>query len=572
MINPKIVRRKVFPAQSVNNVFLTPTTSPENSNIGLTANNWSNVHLDAYSSDSTDLTGPLGISVSPQVTHLIEVQQYENKYNGMLVIACTSKGVLLGTAVDFTTGETVLTAYSRIHMGLIGFKRLGLLPPTSFRGGYFFLDRDDNVLVINNDSTLSLFKTSSLTENDSALDEANPIENINLIWKTTKIIIPGQQSTQELYGAVPVGSPDINTDNTIYWVMTTSDFNPTNQNQYGTSVAIIRINGTGTVTPEFGNQIGIKHYLNEWNNNTLTACQDGLYFITNSSGSTNSTNLTGYVHALNAQPGLIAVERWANPITYTHTGYMKRGDTNTGSGTTVTLMDDPKSLDKMLIFADNSEPKMKIRVFKDRLSNNPVEIGGTTPVGGGIGGGIEIFKNRRSGTEASMAAYGGYIFVGSHFGHTIDPGRPQLVPTEPGIVCLKVDPTDGNQGSIKEIWFADRPINVQLGISILARTNGVLYVCGAEWPVDRFSLTEGEDNTNSSEPEYFVAAYDTWDGRIIWKLPIGSGWKGAHEYSGAAYFDRNGSASSNSLYIGTNGYLVKITADTAGFFDNAVKK
>lgn len=569
MAIPKVVRRHVFPAQSVNNIFSEFTSTTGNTNIGLAPNNWSNVHLDAYSSDSTNVTGPLGVVNTPQATHIIEVQQYENKYNGMLVIACTSKGVLLGTAVDFTSGETVLTAYSRVNMNLIGFKRLGILPPTSFRGGYFFLDKDDNVLVINTDSTLSLLNTNFLTETSPSIDESNPPENITEIWRTIRINIPGQLASQELYGAVPVGNGSINPDNNLFWIMTTSDFNPTNQDQYGTSVAIAQISGTGTVAPQFGDPSGIKHYPNEWNNNTLTASSDGLYFITNTAGAYNATNLTGYVRALDASFGNIAVERWINPIAYTHTGYMKKGDTNTGSGTTVTLMDDPITSDNMLIFADNSEPKMKIRVFKNRLTNSPIEVGGNISTGTGIGGGIEVFKNRRSGTEASMAAFGGYIFIGSHFGHTIDPGRPQLVPTEPGITCLKVD-LDENANEIKEIWYADRPINVQLGISILARTNGVLYVCGAEWPVDRFQETLGEDATIPSEPEYFVAAYDTWDGRIIWKLPIGSGWKGAHEYSGAAYFDRNGAESSKSLYIGTNGYLVRITADPAYFYNNVI--
>ncbi len=80
-------------------------------------------------------------------------------------------------------------------------------------------------------------------------------------------------------------------------------------------------------------------------------------------------------------------------------------------------------------------------------------------------------------------------------------------------------------------------------MSMLCRESGIIFAHTADWS-DDVSAVEG--------PMYYVSAIDSWDGRTIWRIPLGRGFEYCHEYGGI-YFNRDG-----SLYIGTNRYLFAI--------------
>ncbi len=75
------------------------------------------------------------------------------------------------------------------------------------------------------------------------------------------------------------------------------------------------------------------------------------------------------------------------------------------------------------------------------------------------------------------------------------------------------------------------------------RESGIIFAHTADW---------SDDVSATSGPMYYVRAMDSWDGRSIWRIPLGRGFDYCHEYGGI-YFNRHG-----GLYIGTNRYLISI--------------
>ena len=93
----------------------------------------------------------------------------------------------------------------------------------------------------------------------------------------------------------------------------------------------------------------------------------------------------------------------------------------------------------------------------------------------------------------------------------------------------------------KVVW--EQPRYVFIAMNVLARNSGVIFANGGEW--DGRSATEGA--------MYNFMAVDSFNGRVIWRIPIGSGGTFCHEYGGI-YFDRNG----DKIYMGTNNYHISI--------------
>ncbi|WP_028865226.1 hypothetical protein [Psychromonas aquimarina] len=183
---------------------------------------------------------------------------------------------------------------------------------------------------------------------------------------------------------------------------------------------------------------------------------------------------------------------------------MKTGLSNTGSGTTVTLLDHPNG-EKLVTFCDNADPQTSVYVYKGRERSSPLLVGSQT-----------LFQAMRSTTETSMIGYGNRIAVSSNFGHTRDSSGEiiESVSNESGITCLEVNEACDD---ISIIWEVEQPINTIFGIPQLARENGVIYSCSMKWHID---TTESLDQPAGYEN--YVTAYDSWNGRIKGFAPIPS--------------------------------------------------
>ena len=79
--------------------------------------------------------------------------------------------------------------------------------------------------------------------------------------------------------------------------------------------------------------------------------------------------------------------------------------------------------------------------------------------------------------------------------------------------------------------------------------SGLIFAYVGEW-----------DNITSDTngPMYHVYAIDSYNGRTVWKIPIGRGMEYCHEYGGI-YFSR---PTGNMLVVGTVAYLIAIKNDS----------
>ncbi|UCG15005.1 MAG: hypothetical protein JSU72_16250 [Deltaproteobacteria bacterium] len=262
---------------------------------------------------------------------------------------------------------------------------------------------------------------------------------------------------------------------------------------------------------------------NQWNNNTFSVDENGAYFVTNALTAPGVCD-DGYLHAVafDAQTQSI-VQRWS--YQYVNSGFYKVGMKNIGSGTTPTVMRDSAG-NKIITIGDNAYPQMNVDVVNQ--------------ADGSLSAQVPVFSYMRSCDEASFIGVENSIIVENNFGHTVDIPWSQYVENEPGMALVMLDPY-ATDHSAEVVWEYDRMSF--LAMSMLAREKGIIFAHTGDWSDDE-SSTEGG--------MYYVSAIDSWDGRIIWRIPLGRGKKYCHEYGGI-YFNHE-----NSLYMGTNHYLISI--------------
>ena len=88
------------------------------------------------------------------------------------------------------------------------------------------------------------------------------------------------------------------------------------------------------------------------------------------------------------------------------------------------------------------------------------------------------------------------------------------------------------------------------GMSQLARKSGVIFGNTGDWNVA---------DATSKGALYSISAIDSWDGREIWRIPLGQGREYCRDYGGV-YFNRTDSdkAKGTSIFIGTERFLVSV--------------
>ncbi|CAM3251287.1 hypothetical protein XNC1_1007 [Xenorhabdus nematophila ATCC 19061] len=277
------------------------------------------------------------------------------------------------------------------------------------------------------------------------------------------------------------------------------------------------------IDPANGNTtlVSAQELENQWNNNTFAVDDKGAYIVTN--GIDNNGRCTeGYLWAFGLEENEITI-RWKTA--YKNAGYRKSGQTNIGSGTTPTLtkMDDETEL---VAITDNADPRLNVLVC-NRVNGRVIS---ETP----------CFQNKRSADEASLIGVG-YTFVAeNNFGHYTTWPFSQLVPNASGMEMIRIDPLNTQQADEK-VWSL--PDIHFYAMNMLCRESGIIFAHTCNWS-DAISASKGG--------MYYISAIDSFDGRVIWQIPLGRGVNYCHEYGGI-YFNKNG-----DLYIGTNQYLVAI--------------
>ncbi len=491
----------VLPGQSLNNLFA-GIELPQNP--GMAPNNWNSAHQDSYCSESVGLAGP----VSRKLRLILQF----NPYGFTPLMVCNSKNQMIATAFSYGEQKYRLIVFDT-ECNFISATETSTYVPGTFGGGYFFLDNDDNTVVVGNNK-IQIFPTADVEGKDHVY-ELTPLATSTDIVE----LVTGSAEGNSLYSCLPVWGED-----NLYWCLIAGTFD-TSTGTLGSHayMAVVRLEpGTGgkTVTtleaslplPE------------QWNNNTFSVDESGAYFVTNGLNDEGICN-QGYLYAVayDAEAGKV-VPRWRQA--YDNSGYLKPGQKNIGSGTTPTLMDDADG-NQLVAITDNAYPRMHIFVA-DRATGSVVA---RTPV----------FPRMRGCDEASLIGVNNRIMVENNFGHTVSVPRSQYVSNEPGMAMVQVDPPLGADEAGQLVWEDTR--HCVFGMSMLARESGMIFAHLGTWN-DDLSATKG--------PTYSLAAMDSWDGRIVWNIPLGRGFQYCREYGGV-YFDRQG-----GLYIGANRYLVSI--------------
>ena len=499
----------VKPAGSLNNQFA-GITFPQNP--GLEENNWSSAHQDSYCSESVGLKGPK--------SNRLRVIKKLNPYGFTPIMGCNKHNQMVGMSfqqvgtfrlIVFDTDCNILTANVTGHSvrdALAG----------SFAGGYFFLNQHGNAIVVG-DNKLKAFPTGERVAKKEEVYELKPI------WTSDNVVraITGKNDNT-LYSVMPVwGQRD------LYWCLLGGKYKVSERHDVTITesayIAVVELipktEGDVDVKPNVLAKKELNTPYEQYNNNTFAVTEEGAVFVTNGLDASGKAT-SGYCYLVSYAKGVLTVQ-WQSP--YSNSGFLKVGQNNVGSGTTPTIMVDKSSGKRMVAITDNAYPQMNAVVYDyetgDTISETPV------------------FSKMRSCNEASVIGVNDTMYVPNNFGHTVDFSRSQYVSNEPGLAKVQVD---APQKKADVIW--DQEHYTFFAMSMLARESGVIFAHSGDWS-DEASATEGA--------VYYLLAIDSWDGRVIWRIPLGRGRPYCHEYGGI-YFDRTG----EKIFMGTDRFLVSI--------------
>jgi hypothetical protein len=506
----------VPPAKSTKNRFA-DIQIPQNP--WLAPNNHGSPHQDSWCSESVSLKGPSvpeSISLNePTECELLLIEQF-NPFGYTPNMVCNSQNQMIGVSLDYATKQFWMVVFDE-NCNILSATPTGKLgSDKTFGGGYFYLDNKDNTIVVQNNCIAS-YPTQNV------LPIKGDIYSLKPNWSSENIVqlVTGSSEKNSLYSCLPVW--DKNQPN-LYWCLLAGEYNyshyPDSTLTSPAYMAVVEI-VPGSEARCITNLIGFKKLDKQWNNNTFAVDEFGAYIVTNGLDDNGKCN-GGYLWAFGLERNEVTV-RWKTP--YENSGYLKPGQTNIGSGTTPTLTITEEGTELVAI-TDNADPRMNMVVCKRQ--------------DGAIVTQVPCFEKMRSADEASLIGVGDTFVVENNFGHYDRYPRSQYVPNAPGMEMIQVHPDNSNNRA-DEIWNIS---DVHFyAMNMLCRGSGIIFAHTCDWTAD-ISATKGG--------MYYISAIDSFNGRVIWRIPLGRGTNYCHEYGGL-YFNYNG-----DLFIGTNQYLVSI--------------
>ncbi|PHM39369.1 hypothetical protein Xmau_02976 [Xenorhabdus mauleonii] len=467
-------------------------------------NDFGSPHQDSWCSESVSLNGPVS-------DNLLLIEQY-NPFGYTPNMVCNSHNQMIGVSLDYTSSQFWVVVFDE-NCNIISATPAGELSNNTFSGGYFYLDDKNNTIVVQDNQIVS-YPTENVQPREGEIYPLMPN------WQSSNIVELVTQSAEgnTLYSSLPVW--DENRPN-LYWCLISGEYNYQNYpNSTLTSPAWMAV---VQIDPINGNTelIDAMKLEKQWNNNTFAVDEKGAYIVTNGIDNKNAST-KGYLWAFGLEDNAITI-RWKTP--YKNAGYMKPGQKNIGSGTTPTLTKMENGTELVAI-TDNDDPRLNVLV----CNREDGSIISETP----------CFLEKRSADEASLIGVGDTFVVENNFGHYPTWPFSQLVPNAPGMEMIRIDQTKITQPDEK-VWTV--PDVHFYAMNMLCRGSGIIFAHTCNW---------SDDISASKGGMYYVSALDSFDGRVIWQIPLGRGVNYCHEYGGI-YFNKNG-----DLYIGTNQYLVAI--------------
>jgi hypothetical protein len=398
-------------------------------------NGMSNIHNDAFQTDAYDGLGPLGQSMEVTSTFLVsDCASVTFDSHGRIVSVCVGAVRPTLRILDPATLQTLAS------MDLPVRDVLTTDPTKLFTdfsgGGYFYLDEQDRAVV----STYERHILTVRTADDSGAPKLTVVRDINLNG-----VIP---RNDKLISALPDWSGRL-------WFVTV-----------GGVVGTISADGKTIRSIRTGEPVG----------NSFAVDDDGGVYIVSDDA------LYRYEAGPDGMPAVIWRESYDND------GRTKPGQTQAGSGTTPTVMDDG-----IVAITDNADPVNVVVYRRDR------EVSGNREVCR-----IPVFDRGASSTDNSLVAAHHSLVVENNYGYRGPTSTLLGQTTKPGLERIDVDP---EAGACTRVWHSDEIApSVVPKVSVAA---GLLY-------------TYTKPRGTSSDPWYFTAI-DFRTGRTVYKQLAGSG-------------------------------------------------
>ncbi|RBP48752.1 hypothetical protein [Arenicella xantha] len=478
-------------------------------------NNFGSPHQDAWCSESVSLAGP--------TSSKLQLTLQRNPYGYTANMVCNSANQMIGVSFDYVT-QTFYVVMFDADCNIISATPAGSRQGSTFGGGYFYLDNHDNTIVVQDNTIISYPTQQQELQQD--------IYALTPNWVSDNIVELVTNQANTLYSALPVWDAGLPNH---YWCLISGTYDYDNypdailESPAYMAVVEVVAQGSGSYRTELRGKIELS---GQWNNNTFAVDEAGAYIVTNGVPEHGSGNAgQGYLWAFEYQNGAVSA-LWKTA--YQNAGYLKPGQKNIGSGTTPTLTETPDGT-RLVAIADNADPQLHVLVC-NRDTGEPVAE-------------IPCFEKMRSADEASLIGVGNTFIAENNFAHYPTWPHSQVIPNGTGMSSITVNATGDNAG-LETTW--DMPNTHFYAMNMLCRASGIIFAHTCDW---------SSDESDEKGGMYYVSAIDSFNGRTIWRIPLGRGVDYCHEYGGI-YFNKNG-----DLYIGTNKYIAKI----GNYYDRAAE-
>jgi len=391
-------------------------TPPIFQNPFMALNNFSEIHLNSYQTDTASVKGPA--SAAGQ-----SVQQgFIGPPTGIAgTIAFNSSGQIL----------TIWTGSELTSSGVVNAVKLRLIDPVTLKvlaeqnlpnrpsargvsfagGGYFYLDNQDRVVLVNSDQQIQIYAVQS---NQFVLDRTYPLKRaINNQNDILNSVLP--DSAGNLWFITGQGD--------VGYVEPASG-----------TVHITSVRNVPGANP---NETNTKSF--------ATDGQEGVYVVTDYA-----------LYRFQVGPGGAPEATWRTA--YDRGTRTKPGQNQQGSGTTPTLFDDFAG-NQFVAIADNADPYMHVNVY-DRQTGRLVAQ-------------QAVFTNLpyRGDTENSLIAVNHSILVENNYGNRSVASTLGALTTQPDIDRVDFDPTTGQS---RVVW-ENASVAVPSIVSQLSTSDGLEY-------------------------------------------------------------------------------------------------
>ena len=421
----------------------------------------SNMHCDAYISDTYEASGPLGLD-----SQIISRTQ---GFGGYGTIAFDSKRRLVGvysngrkfrlelmdpdTLAELASYDLPPRHWSFFFRGIRPWEYLGA-------GMYFYLDHLDRAVVPTTKNTIQVVQAPDMVKS----------KKFELVreYELAKYMVPGTDDSPAF------ALPDWNRE--YYWFASVQGVIGTINMKSG-AVQTMRLQG-------------------ELVENSFAVGEDGIFIISDRG-----------MYRFNCDKDGKPKVDWRTE--YSKAAHKKAGHISVGSGTSVTLAGTPK--DGLIIIADNDEPRINLLFIK--RSDGAVVCS------------IPLFEENKSGTDLTAIGFehadangkGTGVFsaiVENNCGpHTFPFSRP----VEPGLT--RVDAVRNKDGTYtcKEVWSTKEK---SIGGFRLSLGNGLVYIydrivscCNSKWYLTAIDFKTGE--TVYKKLTGTGIGYNNWQGSLF---------------------------------------------------------